>query len=184
MGDHERPDGEGKGRDRQGRAGNETVLGVQGSPGHAAGRGPAGTGRGFRRTVTTVDTAFTEAEASKDAHIYLLNFASYKEPGGMFLQGSMAQEESLCHASVLYPVLSSPCVMGMFYQKHGNRLNRGLYHSGLLYSPDVLFFRDRKGRRFDVITCAAPNKKAAQRYRHVTDQEAEQAMQHRIGSLL
>ncbi len=102
----------------------------------------------------------------------------------MFLQGSMAQEESLCHASVLYPVLSSPCVMGMFYQKHGNRLNRGLYHSGLLYSPDVLFFRDRKGRRFDVITCAAPNKKAAQRYRHVTDQEAEQAMQHRIGSLL
>lgn len=133
---------------------------------------------------TTVDAAFTEAEAGRDAHICLLNFASYKEPGGMFLQGSMAQEESLCHASVLYPVLSSPRVMGMFYQKHGNRLNRGLYHSDLLYSPDVLFFRDRKGRRFDVITCAAPNKKAAQRYQHVTDQEAEQAMRHRIDSVL
>lgn len=133
---------------------------------------------------TTVDAAFTEAEADGDACICLLNFASYKEPGGMFLQGSMAQEESLCHASVLYPVLSSPRVMGMFYQKHGNRLNRGLYHSDLLYSPDVLFFRDRKGRRFDVITCAAPNKKAAQRYQHVTDQEAEQAMRHRIDSVL
>lgn len=133
---------------------------------------------------TTVDAAFKEAEANGGARICLLNFASYKEPGGMFLQGSMAQEESLCHASVLYPMLSSSRVMGMFYQKHGNRLNRGLYHSDLLYSSDVVFFRNRKGRRFDVITCAAPNKKTAQRYQHVTDQEAEQAMRHRIDSVL
>lgn len=37
----------------------------------------------------------------------VLNFASYKEPGGLFLKGSSAQEESLCHESILYPVLKS-----------------------------------------------------------------------------
>ena len=29
----------------------------------------------------------------------VLNFASYKNPGGMFIKGSKAQEECLCHES-------------------------------------------------------------------------------------
>ena len=32
----------------------------------------------------------------------VLNFASFKNPGGMFLNGSKVQEESLCHESFLY----------------------------------------------------------------------------------
>ena len=35
----------------------------------------------------------------------VLNFASYKNPGGKFIEGSSAQEECLCHASYLYNVL-------------------------------------------------------------------------------
>ena len=35
----------------------------------------------------------------------VLNFASYKEPGGGFMAGSQAQEESFCHESFLYNVL-------------------------------------------------------------------------------
>ena len=39
--------------------------------------------------------------------ICALNFASYKNPGGKFMDGSSAQEECLCHESILYEVLSA-----------------------------------------------------------------------------
>ena len=47
----------------------------------------------------------TALEQYRDGRTAILNFASYKHPGGKFLDGSMAQEESLCHASFLYNVL-------------------------------------------------------------------------------
>ena len=136
------------------------------------------------RQCTTVDAGFAELGEDERARVCLLNFASYKEPGGMFLYGSMAQEESLCHASLLYPVLSSARVTGMFYHQHKKMLNRALYHSDLLYAPEVPFYRGGEQAAFDIITCAAPNKGTAQKYQNVPDREVEQAMRHRIDSIL
>ena len=51
---------------------------------------------------TDVVTAAYKYHKGKTA---VLNFASYKNPGGMFIKGSSAQEESLCHESFLYNVL-------------------------------------------------------------------------------
>jgi len=136
------------------------------------------------RQCTTTDAAFMVLEEDEGAYVCMLNFASYKEPGGMFLQGSMAQEESLCHESLLYPVLSSNRIMGMFYQPHKKMLNRALYHSDILYVPDVTFYRKGRSVAFDVITCAAPNKKVAQKYQNVSNQEVEQVMRHRIDPIL
>lgn len=43
----------------------------------------------------------------------VLNFASYRSPGGGFIRGSIAQEECLCHESFLYNVLENISVQGV-----------------------------------------------------------------------
>lgn len=107
----------------------------------------------------------------------ILNFASFKNPGGMFLNGSKAQEESLCHESFLYNVLSK---LQGFYDENKKMLNRALYQDRAIYSPDILFARNGEQVTCDVITCAAPNKSAAQKYHHVSDEANSIALQNRI----
>ena len=132
---------------------------------------------------TTVDTILNYYK--EDSYVCALNFASYKHPGGMFYDGSMAQEESLCHASFLYPVLESPTVVNSFYRKHLGRLNRALYHSDLLFSPNIPFYLcNLKAATADIITCAAPNKKAAQKYQHVSNEEIHIVLNKRIDAVL
>ena len=69
------------------------------------------------KRCSTVD-AIIEENNQENGHIVALNFASYKNPGGQFINGSMAQEESLCHASMLYPVLNSSKANDLFYGPH------------------------------------------------------------------
>lgn len=132
---------------------------------------------------TTVDAIF-EAHSIYGESVCALNFASYKNPGGMFIEGSMAQEESLCHEGTLYNVLRSKRIRELFYDQHAKKLNRALYQSDLLYTPRVLFNRNGNCVFSNVITCAAPNKKAAQKYQHVSDDEVSKAMYHRLDSIL
>lgn len=55
---------------------------------------------------------------SKD-NVAVLNFASYKKPGGLYFQGVESQEESLCLESTLLPVIMRG-IRGIY-------LNRALY---------------------------------------------------------
>lgn len=109
----------------------------------------------------------------------VLNFASYKNPGGMFLNGSKAQEECLCHSSTLYNVLREFEPNYYFYNRQ--KLNRALYLDVALYSPNILFFNESGDiKKCDVITCAAPNKSTARRYCRVTNSENSTALRDRI----
>lgn len=111
--------------------------------------------------VTDKDTVSELFDVDKNKKVTLLNFASYKNPGGKFLDGSPAQEESLCHHSYLYNVLSY--YQKTYYDRHLKSLNHGAYSDEMLYSNNVRFFKyDDSGRELDtrfanVITCAAPN---------------------------
>jgi uncharacterized protein (TIGR02452 family) len=67
-----------------------------------------------------------------------LNFASAKNPGGGFLNGSQAQEESLARASALYP-----CIAPIRAMYGTNRQAPScLYSDHMIYSPRVPVFRD------------------------------------------
>ena len=112
----------------------------------------------------------------------VLNFSSYKNAGGMFLNGSKAQEECLCHASFLYNVLAS--YIQAFYEWNNQHKNKALYLNRALYSPDIVFEYNELVFKCDVITCAAPNKSAAQKYQNVSDDENTKFLRERIKFVL
>ena len=111
----------------------------------------------------------------------VLNFASYNNPGGNFINGSKAQEECLCYESYLYNVLKGR--IGYYKINHKNK-NRSLYTDRALYSPNVRFIREDRSVFCDVITCAAPNKTAAQRYHKISDEENSKVLKERIEFVL
>ncbi|HEY5923789.1 MAG TPA: RNA 2'-phosphotransferase [Kofleriaceae bacterium] len=106
---------------------------------------------------TTIDAMVRLAKL--DGHLGCLNFASAKRPGGGFLGGAQAQEESLARASGLYPCLQTQPE----YYARNKAFGSALYQDTIVYSPNVPFFRDDNGGWFDapvlasVITAAAPN---------------------------
>lgn len=133
----------------------------------------------------SVRAILNEARIIEEEHskkrLAVLNFSSFKNPGGMFEQGSKAQEECLCHESFLYNVLKEKMD---FYEKNRKYTNRALYLNRALYTPDVTFGSLNFGVCCDVITCAAPNKSAAQKYCGVTAEENHQTLKSRIKFVL
>lgn len=107
----------------------------------------------------------------------VLNFASFKNPGGGFMKGMITQEEALCHVSTLYNVLQR---QRSYYYENNRDLNKGLYRDRALYSPNVLFDIHEKEFFCDVITCAAPNLSSTLRYGTCTNEECYYAMKQRV----
>ena len=127
----------------------------------------------------TVSAARNNAEG-KTA---VLNFASYKIPGGMFIEGSIAQEEALCHESFLYNVLGQKTD---YYAWNNQHKNKALYTNRALYSPKIIFTKEDGAEDFkcDVITCAAPNYTTAKKYLHVSEKENKDVLVSRCKYVL
>lgn len=111
----------------------------------------------------------------------VLNFASYKEPGGGFMVGSRAQEESLCHESFLYNVLRQ---FQYYYDWNNQHKNLGLYLNRAIYTPNVRFERDGQVEYCDVITCAAPNYSVGKKYGNVDSATNSKYLDSRIKFVL
>lgn len=92
------------------------------------------------------------------SNVCILNFASYFKPGGGFIKGAYAQEESLCHVSGLYPILSS---LDVYDKRAKNKSIPDEYRSEIIYSSCVPFTQEpgylSMPVLFDVVSCAAPN---------------------------
>lgn len=115
----------------------------------------------YRGTITTKRTDCLSAaiECNKD-NITILNFASFTSPGGGYMSGAWAQEESLCSESNLYEILNDK-QFKEFYDYNKKHKNNGLYEDRAIFTPNVKFTRDNKDYFFNVLTCAAPNYKIA-----------------------
>ena len=155
----------------------------------------------FKRSVNifiiptdSVSMLFRHNEVHKDMPTAILNFASYKHPGGMFFNGSGAQEEALCHHSVLIKALNE--MKDCFYRNHIKLDHHGLYGNDLIFSEYVTFM-DRVVNpdmtesvlgttEATVITAAAPNLRAYSRNSvdYAEDAAYDNALEWRIRSVL
>lgn len=113
------------------------------------------------------------------ARVMLIDFASFRHPGGGFIKGAMAQEEAICHGSTLYNVLMAH---QDWYIQHENpkALNKCLYRDEALYCPDIIFPYGQPVVA-DVLVCAAPNANAYYQQKGTKDvQTVEKAMYSRL----
>jgi len=124
--------------------------------------------------------------ARRPGHLACLNFASAKNPGGGFLGGAQAQEESLARSSALYP-----CQLTQRAHYDRNRAHHSaLYLDLAIFSPRVPFFRDDDGGWLErpvlasVITCAAPNAGALRQQGKFDAKVVEETLRRRAAFVL
>jgi len=115
----------------------------------------------FNRTTLSAARELRQQHPSRLTRIGVLNFASATKPGGGFMNGAEAQEESIARSSALYESLISPQGQ-QFYELHKNLRTDGFYTHAMIYSPGVVVFRDDDGvliepYTVDVVTSPAVN---------------------------
>ncbi|MBW4615591.1 MAG: TIGR02452 family protein [Desmonostoc vinosum HA7617-LM4] len=111
------------------------------------------------RNETTLMGAERIAKTCEFQQVGVLNFASAKNPGGGFIKGAQAQEESLARSSGLYQsLLKCP----EYYRFHRSQQSL-LYSDWMIYSPGCPVFKDDDGKLLEqpyivnFITSPAPN---------------------------
>lgn len=134
---------------------------------------------------TTLEAAKSiEDEGSSDP--FVLNFASARNPGGGFLSGSGAQEESLARATGLYPCISE---VTEYYQKN-RQSGTGLYTDNMIYSPRVPVIRDDNGNFLDspffvsILTAPAVNRRVVKKEEPERLSEVKPTMDNRVKEVL
>lgn len=135
--------------------------------------------------ATTLDSVKNLIEEIKEEVVYL-NFASAKNPGGGFLGGSQAQEESIARVTGLVPCLNN----NFEYYEVNRKTSSGLYTDYMIYSPKVPIFKDEEGNLLDkptlasVITAPAVNAGAVRKNQPRKVNEIEGVMKRRIEKVL
>jgi uncharacterized protein (TIGR02452 family) len=144
---------------------------------------------GTHRTQIDVENETTLAAAQRliaaGGRPAALNFASARHPGGGFLGGARAQEESLARASALYACINGN-PMYAYHQRHSD----AMYSNYASYSPDVPVLRDDDGELLAepylcaFITSPAVNAKVVRERRQASASQIRAAMKKRVEKVL
>jgi uncharacterized protein (TIGR02452 family) len=104
---------------------------------------------------TTLQAALSLSAKVDEDRIGVLNFASAKNPGGGFLRGANAQEESIARSSSLYLALTEERFINGFYD-YNRRGRSGVYSDRLIYSPRVTVFKVSSDRNNESMISHVP----------------------------
>jgi uncharacterized protein (TIGR02452 family) len=143
----------------------------------------------FDTVITVHNMTVLEAAARMTADgssVGCLNFASAKNPGGGFLNGALAQEESLAVSSSLYATQ----MKNYDFYKYHQGLKTYLYSDHMIYSPDVVVFRDDEGDllqrpyKLSIVTSPATNTGAIRTNKPGEMAQVEKTMLRRMDKVL
>lgn len=116
----------------------------------------------------------------KGKNIAVLDHADYKQAASHYLLGAEGVEETLCHHSNLYDILTKE--MGDYFKYNRKHLNKGLYEDRGFYIKDVEFFYNNQKATFNVLGATAPNN--AMQFKKFTQEENKKALYSRIDFIL
>lgn len=88
------------------------------------------------QSLSTIGAAIESIKNNPKAKICILNFANAIKPGGGYLHGRNAQEETLCRQTLLYPTIDG----NYMYKFNEGKEKEGT--DAMIYSPNVLVIRD------------------------------------------
>lgn len=120
------------------------------------------------------------ANVSSEGKICVVNFASYKNPGGDFMDGGSEREAVICHATNLYNVLSR--FKETYYGFNCEHFNSGLYTSNMLFTPDIEVYWSYYGNplgKVDVMSISAPAAYVL-KYRGISQSNADKVVDERV----
>lgn len=138
--------------------------------------------------VTVLDASATQAILDNGrgyaqfCDMAVLDFASFTNPGGGYIQGYLGQEATLCADSYLYNVLDKQ--RNWYGENRRRNINCELYRNRALVVPAVRFDRNHVHAYADVIVAAAPNAKRARQEYRVGDDALLDALRDRIRFVL
>lgn len=138
------------------------------------------------RNETTLNAAKRLKQDDDYSKVIALNFASARKPGGGFLNGAMAQEESLAYSSGIYPCIAQ---MKEMYE-YNEKFKSALYSDYTIYSPEVPVFRSdsydflENPYTCSFITTPAPNAGVLKEREPHRMKELEETMKRRIEKTL
>ncbi|KAG9389650.1 Conserved hypothetical protein CHP02452 [Carpediemonas membranifera] len=107
---------------------------------------------------TTLEAAARLTATHPEQSVMVLNFASAKNPGGGFLGGSQAQEESLARSTGLYP-----CIVGHEIYEVGKACGTCLYTHAMTHCRDVPVIRNDSGALIEPFTVSVVSSAAVNR---------------------
>lgn len=125
--------------------------------------------------------ALADAVARALGKVCVIDPASYRTPGGNYLNGGWGTEEQICAESNLFPILEG--LRAEYHDANRHSTHGGLNSDRALYLTDVMFTTGGIMRKRDVLVCAPPNRNFALQ-NHRSEAECDMDLAHRIETLM